>query len=146
MLMRFLTKPIVNSTKKILASTLVMKSFLPQLQSIRSNNGIKFLGKLIQKWFHEKGIIHQRSCIAPPLQNGIAERKHRQLLDDARAQRFQANLPPFWGVNAISLPLILSTNFQLSSLNINHHIKFYWKPFLHTSLFRYSDICVLLKI
>jgi hypothetical protein len=72
--------------------------FLPQLQAIRSDNGSEFLSKQIQKWFHDHGIIHQRSCVATPQQNGVVERKHRHLLDVARALRFQANLPlSFWG-------------------------------------------------
>lgn len=33
--------------------------FLPQLQTIRSDNGSEFLSKQIQQWFHDNGIIHQ---------------------------------------------------------------------------------------
>ena len=40
--------------------------FLPQLQTIRSDNGSEFLSKQIQTWFHDNGIIHQRSCISTP--------------------------------------------------------------------------------
>lgn len=44
------------------------------------------------------GIIHQTSCPYSPLQNGIVERKHRTLLNAARALRIQENLPiHFWG-------------------------------------------------
>ncbi|KAJ0085512.1 hypothetical protein Patl1_07285 [Pistacia atlantica] len=72
--------------------------FLPQLQTIRSDNGTEFLSKKIQTWFHEHGIIHQCSCIVTPQQNGVVERKHRHLLDVARSLRFQAHLPlSFWG-------------------------------------------------
>ncbi|XP_040931871.1 uncharacterized protein [Gossypium hirsutum] len=44
------------------------------------------------------GIIHQSSCVDTPQQNGIAERKHKRLLETTRALRFQLNVPTkFWG-------------------------------------------------
>ena len=55
--------------------------FLPKLQTVRLDNGTEFISKQIQTWFHEHGIIHQRSCIATPQQNSIVEHKHRHLLD-----------------------------------------------------------------
>jgi len=49
-------------------------------------------------FFLAKGVIHQKSCVGRPQQNGMVERKHRHILKIARALRFQANLPiQFWG-------------------------------------------------
>ena len=50
--------------------------FLPQLQTIRSDNGTKFLSKQIQTWFYENDIIHQCSyCKSPKNSNFLKKSK-----------------------------------------------------------------------
>ncbi|GKE45226.1 putative RNA-directed DNA polymerase [Tanacetum coccineum] len=51
----------------------------------------------MEQFLKEKGIIHQTSCAYTPQQNGIAERKHRHLLNVSRSLLFQGNIPLcFW--------------------------------------------------
>jgi Reverse transcriptase (RNA-dependent DNA polymerase)/gag-polypeptide of LTR copia-type/Integrase core domain/GAG-pre-integrase domain/Retrotransposon gag protein len=77
---------------------MVRTQFSCNVKQIRTDNGTEFLSKSMQNYFQTNGIIHQRSCVDTPQQNGIVERKHRHLLEIARALRFQANLPlSFWG-------------------------------------------------
>ena len=48
--------------------------------------------------FKDLEIIHQRSCPYTLQQNGVAERKHRPLLEVSRAFRFQGKIPlKSWG-------------------------------------------------
>jgi len=66
-----------------------------KVKMIRSYNGLQFK---LESFYAHKGIIHQTSCINTLQQNGIAERKHRHLLNMARALFLQAGLPyQFWG-------------------------------------------------
>lgn len=44
-------------------------------------------------FFQDKGILHQRTCPYIPQQNGIVEKKHKYLLETARALLYQSKLP-----------------------------------------------------
>lgn len=72
------------------------RQFNKPVKVVRSDNGSEFM--CLSSYFNEKGIIHQTSCVATPQQNGRVERKHRHILNIARALLFQAGLPiKFWG-------------------------------------------------
>jgi hypothetical protein len=57
---------------------------------IRSDNGPEFL---MDPFYNEHGIVHQRSCVETPEQNAVVERKHRHIMNVTRALMFQGNLP-----------------------------------------------------
>lgn len=94
----------------------LLKNFFQQVRTqfsalvkvVRANNASEFFKSECTVLFNSLGIIHQSSCPHTPQQNGVVERKHRHILDIARALRFQASLPlKFWG-NVYSLRVILS--------------------------------------
>lgn len=76
----------------------VQNQFSTTIKVFRSDNGSEFLNVSLSNILSSLGIIHQRSCVYTPQQNGKVERKHRHLLNTARALRFHASLPlHFWG-------------------------------------------------
>ncbi|XP_074313526.1 uncharacterized protein LOC141648704 [Silene latifolia] len=70
---------------------LVVHSFYKSVQFVQSDNGNEF-NNMADYFFHH-GIHFQTSCVGTPQQNGRVERKHRHILNVARALPFQADLP-----------------------------------------------------
>lgn len=60
-------------------------------------------------FFQDKEIIHQRSCPYTLQRNGVVERKHKYLLETARALLFQSKLPiRFWGECILTATYIIN--------------------------------------
>ena len=73
---------------------MIETQFSCKVRTVRSDNGPEFN---MSSFFSSKGIIHQRSCVETPQQNGVVERKYQQILNITRALMFQSNLPKhFW--------------------------------------------------
>lgn len=72
--------------------------FHAKIKCFRSDNVKEFCEGALQVFFQKQGISHQRSCAYTPQQNGVVERKHRHLLETARALSIQSKVPlKFWG-------------------------------------------------
>ncbi|CAA7042208.1 unnamed protein product [Microthlaspi erraticum] len=86
---------------------MVERQFGKRVKTIRSDNGSEFI--CLNGFFREHGILHETSCVATPQQNGRVERKHRHILNVARALRFQASLPlEFWGQCVLAAGYIIN--------------------------------------
>ncbi|CAN1785707.1 Retrovirus-related Pol polyprotein from transposon TNT 1-94 [Linum perenne] len=93
--------------------TYVSTQFNGSVKRIRSDQGREFT---MIDFYQKKGIFHEMSCVETPQQNSKVERRHQQILNIARALKFQANLPiTFWGdcvkhavflMNRIPTPLL----------------------------------------
>jgi hypothetical protein len=81
-----------DETKKSLIHfvSYIENQFQTTLKCLRSDNGTEFA---MGDFFLSKGIIHQKSCVETPQQNGVVERKHQHILNVARSLSFHSNLP-----------------------------------------------------
>ena len=71
----------------------ISTQFHTQVQVIRSSNSSKFRDQYALAFYKRQGIIHHISYVDTPQQNGIVERKHKHLLEVARALLFQTKAP-----------------------------------------------------
>ncbi|XP_010690723.2 uncharacterized protein LOC104904224 [Beta vulgaris subsp. vulgaris] len=71
----------------------VQNHFNVSIKTIRTDNGTEIVQQTCSSLFAQHGIVHQKSIPDNPIQNGRVERKHKHLLETARAIQFHANLP-----------------------------------------------------
>nr|GEU90183.1 putative reverse transcriptase domain-containing protein [Tanacetum cinerariifolium] len=73
-----------------------------QVQRVRTDNGTEFKNKTLAKFFDDVGITQQFSAARTPQQNGVVERRNRNLVEAARTMLSFANLPLFLWAEAIA--------------------------------------------
>ena len=145
-------------------SNLVQTQFNTKIQTLRSDNALEFDGPCLS-FFHAQGITHQTTCVKRSQQNGRVERKHRHILDMARALRIQANLPlKYWGDCVLAATYLINrtptptlddkTPFEtllLSPPSYDHLrvfgcLAFAVNPNLDTDKFKYRGVpCVFIR-
>jgi hypothetical protein len=67
----------------------------------------EYLSDTLHQVLAEQGTLAQFSCPGAHAQNGVAERKHRHLLETARALMIASAVPPHFGTEAISIATYL---------------------------------------
>ena len=88
-----------------------------KIKTFRSDNGTEFVNQNFTNCFKQKGILHQTTCIYTPQQNGVSERKNRNLLEVTRVLLFQNNVPIiFWSDAVLTATYLIN---RLPSANLN---------------------------
>lgn len=90
-------------------SSYVQNQFKATIQIVRSNNALEFKDAACTEFFQKHGIVHQTSCNYRPQQNSRVERKHRHVLEVARALMFQSGLSvTYWGESVLTAAYIIN--------------------------------------
>lgn len=71
----------------------VENQFDKRIKVFQSDGGGEFTSNRLQKHFQDNGIAHHKSCPYTPAQNGIAERKHRHIVELGLSMMFQSQVP-----------------------------------------------------
>lgn len=97
-----------------------------RINSHRSDNAPELCKGVLQEFYKNKGIEHQKSCSYTPQQNGVVERKHRHLLEVSRALFFQSKVPiDFWGECVLCATHIINRMPSQILQNISPYEKFF---------------------
>ena len=77
---------------------MVQTQYQRQIRTFQLDNGTKLMDQLLGNLLNHHGIRHQTSCTYIPQQNGLAERKNKQIMKIVRASLFGMNMPKcYWG-------------------------------------------------
>ena len=68
---------------------------------LRTDNALEFTQKAIEELCLAHGIVHQTTCPYTSQQNGVAERKHRHLLDMVRTLLLAMRVPQYLWCDAV---------------------------------------------
>lgn len=108
---------------------MVQMQFNTKVKVIRSDNGTEFTSNTVQNFLRREGILHETSCVGTPEQNGSVERKHRHILNVARALRFQASLPiSFWGECMLTAVHLINRIPTMANGGVTPHEMLFGKP------------------
>ncbi|CAL8993855.1 unnamed protein product [Prunus brigantina] len=86
-----------------------------RIMTLRSDSGGEYLSKQFQEFLNTHGIVHQLSCPHTPQQNGIAERKHRHIVETARTFLCDSGLPHQYWIDAFQTAVYLINRLPISA-------------------------------
>lgn len=121
---------------------MVKTHFNSKVKFFRSDNALDFLSRPVQKLFHDNGILQELTCTDTPQQNGVAERKHRHILNVARCLRFQAHLPiKFWGECVLAAVYLINRTPSKNLKNISPYERLFHRPPNYKYLHVFGCLC-----
>ncbi|PKU73789.1 Retrovirus-related Pol polyprotein from transposon TNT 1-94 [Dendrobium catenatum] len=121
---------------------MISQQFDAKIKTFRSDGGGEFLNNQFQKYFRQLGIQHQYTCPYTPAQNGVAERKHRHILETVRTLLTDAHLPHVLWVEALLTAVYLINRLPTRTLNnISPYHCLFRKPPSYNHLKIFGSLC-----
>ena len=79
----------------------IKTQFSTSIRVFRTDNALEYIKNDVSLFSSKNEIIHQTSCSHTSQQNGVAERKHRHILDVARIMMIHMHVPKYLWVDAV---------------------------------------------
>ena len=100
-----------------------------KIKILRTDRGGEFTSNAFKNFYLSHGLIHQFTCLHTPQQNGVAERKHRHLVECTLTMLSHSNLPTSYWSYAISTAIHIVNRLPTPNpQNLTH-----WELFFHST-------------
>lgn len=96
---------------------LAEKLFNSVIRMIRTDGGGEFVNNNLKSYLVLNGISHQLSCPHTPEQNGIAERKHRHIVETGLSLMAEASVPSSFWLEAFQTSVYLINRLPITHSN-----------------------------
>jgi hypothetical protein len=97
--------------------TLVENFFSCRIKQFQSDNGGEYVSNQFTSFLTSNGILHRLTCPYTSQQNGVAERKHRHVMDIGLSLLAQSRLPSSFWVDAFLTAIFLINRLPTPILN-----------------------------
>ena len=105
---------VVTTITHFITEVVTQYSTTPKI--LRTDNALEFVQAYLRTFCADRGIIHQTTCPHTSQQNGMAERKHRQLLDITRTLLIEMHVPSYLWSEALMTATYLQNQLPSAPL------------------------------
>ncbi|KAM0982243.1 hypothetical protein ACFX2A_015487 [Malus domestica] len=96
----------------------VINHFKCNIKTLQSDGGGEYMSRLFKQFLDTNGILHLVSCPYTPQQNGLAERKHRHIIETTVTLLSAAGLPQQFWFHACSHAVFLINRMPCQNLEM----------------------------